>query len=153
MGVKNLKSIYKQHKRLNAQETIPSGSVLCIDGNGWAYYLYRNLDRKYGGDYVAFDRIIRQQVSLLRKHGMLLKVFWDGPVIYMKEECAKERRNNNERRWQNMQNLCTDGEDFDSDNLPKPQLINEQMTYTLKDLGVEFNVCTRLERLGCFIEH
>jgi HrpA-like RNA helicase len=141
MGVKNLKTIFKQYSRANKRERIPEGSTLCIDGNGWTYYLYRTLERKYGGEYAKFDRLIRKQVRKMLRNKLNLIVFWDGPTVYMKEDCRNARKANNEKRWQNLQSFCLDGEKHKKDDLPKPPVVNEQLKSTLKELEVATVVC------------
>jgi len=54
MGIQYLKTFINEQSKKNQKIKLDVNSTLCIDGNGWAYYLYQNLERKYGGDYKKF---------------------------------------------------------------------------------------------------
>lgn len=137
MGIKNLKTFIKRHSKINSPEILSDNATLCIDGNGWSYYIYRNLDRKYGGNYTIYDKLIRSTVRSIQNAGLQLIVFWDGKQIWMKENCYQVRKSNKHQRWQNLQNFCLDSAKYKNEDFPKPPLLNDQLRATLTNLGIK----------------
>lgn len=114
---------------------IKEGSKLCIDGDGLAFHLFRLSYFTHYKNIVANDtgehgsKLLQSQLllplftplsliheittsylsDLTLKHGLHLKIFFDGPDQFMKlrQRCRRQERRNEE--WENVRQLCIHG--------------------------------------------
>ena len=131
MGVTRLKTFLKS-TRPPPTATIPSGSTLLFDGNGWVFHLIQNNLRNQVclGNYREVDRVVRRLLGKMRRHGINARFYWDGSSDRLKEGTKKARslQKSDERLGLYFSSL--DG-NHDKSKTPLPPLIFAQIKVTL----------------------
>lgn len=137
MGVHGLTGFLKELglDHTNDSSTILShnSSTLAIDGNGLVFHLYRMSYYKHHKNVLSSteksDKALQAQlllptflplsvvhetttnylVGLTTKHGVHLRIYFDGPNQYMKRQVKDSRAEQRRDMWENVRQLCMHG--------------------------------------------
>ena len=146
MGVIGLKKFLKRAD-VAVEESIPYGSHLNIDANGWLFEIINSakglaIQRQYGGSYTVFDNLIRNSYNDLVIAGFTMTFYFDGSDSLMKKAMRTERNSKRAERWMAvyLATLCEDAK-LDQSNLDLPPLTTQQFIFTLMSLGVSMVHC------------
>lgn len=179
MGVKGFWSYFYALSNLHElllEKVVGDGSTLLVDGSSYMFYLMNMvsrddgelIDRRYGGSYEEFRRIIRREFITLINLGFKVEVFFDGKSSKFKEEILNNRGVQGTSNWENFNKVVQCQHTvIDQDALPLPPLtrlafelvLRQDFADTVKlvhcrgeadiDLGLE---CEKLNRKGaCYV--
>jgi hypothetical protein len=111
MGIRGLKrSLASASVAITPQQVIPSETHLHIDSSGFLFYLYNKLSsneapKELGGSYYVLNEFIISELADLLERGFRLTAYFDGKNR-MKSHTAEKRRLEQEKRWNNLYELC-----------------------------------------------
>jgi hypothetical protein len=141
MGVVGLTKFLKSVEIEIEPEALPRGAVLAVDGNGWLFYLLRNVQSlELGGGYDQLHEIIRDEVNYFQQMlGLTLLVFFDGDNTRLKGETRVQRRIQREDSWLRFYHFCSNKKEqsIDASDIPRPIFAKHQLLNTLKELQVQ----------------
>lgn len=137
MGVHGLTGFLKQsgidHRNDSTITLSHNSSTLAIDGNGLIFHLYRLSYYRHRKDVLSstnqHNKELQAQLllptllplhivhetatsylsDLTTKHGVHLRIFFDGPDQYMKREVKRSRTEQRCEKWDNVHQLCMHG--------------------------------------------
>ena len=95
MGIRGLIQYLRENILIKPEYTIPKGSTLIIDGNGWCCHFLDSLItefREFGGFYDVLDKAIKEEVKrLTQDFKFSIIVYFDGKASAFKDLTAKKR--------------------------------------------------------------
>ncbi len=145
MGVRGLIAALKA-KKSRPVESIPPGSTLIVDGDGWIFQLLQVCEKTcipfLGGNYDVIDRVIREEYEYLSSTlGLHLQFYFGGESDSFKDATIEKRLMQREMKWLQMYGNCRDRKVSDASSLPIPPLSIHQMHATLESLGADMHTC------------
>lgn len=134
MGVKGFWNYFYACSNLHElliEHVIGDGSTLLVDGSSFMFFLMNMvsredgelIDRRYGGSYEEFRRIIRRECTLLLEAGFKLVVFFDGKSSKFKDQVAQTRVTTGSSNWTHFYEVIQYQHTvIEQDSLPLPPL-------------------------------
>jgi len=148
MGVHGLTGFLKQlgtaHNNDPPISLSHNSSTLAIDGNGLVFHLYRLAYYQHRNNILSsttqqhYEALQSQLLlptllplklahevttnylsHLITKHGLNLRIYFDGPNQYMKSQVRQSRKEQRLDQWDNVRELCTHGILPDGNNVSK----------------------------------
>lgn len=132
MGVKGFWNYFYNLSNLHElllEQVDCNGSTLLVDGSSFMFFLMNMvsrgdgelIDRRYGGSYEEFRRIIRREFSYLLALGFKIVVFFDGRSSKFKEEIQRDREAQGTSNWEHFYDVVQyQYTVIDQDTLPLP---------------------------------
>jgi hypothetical protein len=125
---------------------LPHGSTLCIDANGFIFWILETvlgrrggqfIGREFGGSYDNLQDTILSEISLLQECGLRLLFFFDGyGHNRMKEATSSHRSSSREDQWYSLWDACQRGKlsKLAQADIPVPPLSFLQFEATLSGI-------------------
>eukprot|EP01031_Cornospumella_fuschlensis_P036152 gene36152-43847_t len=143
MGVKGLLNLLTKFTDLHQLflETTPAGATLVVDGNNFMFYLLglceegksQPLDRRYGGSYESFRKIITREFSYLQQLGFEIEVYFDGHASSFKDFVLNDKKNTIDASWIDFYvKILYRHKVLDQSTLPPPPLSRISFEWNLK---------------------
>ena len=153
MGIKGLKSYLLSllgdiTSWEDNREILVPGVQLCIDGDGWFYYLIASCPSfmpALGGNYSHLEAQIIKELNFFRACGLKVVVFFDGEIRRFKQHTLAQRRDQRDEEWNCFYAYCHN--DFATSNgnnsmdFPLPPLCMDVLEGVLQANGVEIHMC------------
>ena len=142
MGVRRLQSWVEEHSAEVCNFTsIPRGSVLLVDGAGLCFYVLALQVESRCGNYATLDAALSSFCTNLKRAGMRLVVYLDGPSTRLKSSTFRSRRAERAERMEQLQAICMDGRVVEPSQLPEPPLMLSQLVSSVAACRIPIHQC------------